>query len=990
MPTSAAHIRQAFLDYFASHNHTIVKSSPLIPANDPTLMFTNAGMVQFKDVFTGQEARPYKRATTSQKCLRVSGKHNDLEEVGRTTRHHTLFEMLGNFSFGDYFKEEAIYWAWELLTKEMQLPPDRLWVTVFEGTPDFAADDEATKLWQKISGLPKERIIGMGMKDNFWAMGDTGPCGPCTEIHYDTGGETAPSLEDFESGRVVEIWNNVFMQFERHADGTVTPLPKPCVDTGMGLERLVTVLNGAKSNYHTDLFMPLIEKTAGLSDKTYTKSFSDDDISMQIIADHARATSFLVADGIQPSNEGRGYVLRRIMRRAIRHGRRLGFADLFFHQICDAVVDRMGAAFSELHDARALISKVAELEETTFRRTLDTGLRILGQEIQTLKSTNQKTLSGTAVFKLYDTYGFPKDLTEVIATEHGLDVDEEGFTQEMNTQKERSKGGQIGGSAVQEIYKEIAQNVETSFVGYLDEKSPLEKRDATWRHFEYQDAPYQQVECQIKAIIQDDMQIENATEGLVELVLNPTPFYGESGGQVGDTGLIIGENNLVVEVLDSQKPIDTLTVSKARILSGTCTAGQSVWAGCNPNLRQEIRAHHSATHLLHGALRKVLGEHVQQAGSLVDHRHLRFDFSHFEALTPEQIEEIETIVNTQISSGSSVTTEILDFDSAKEKGALALFGEKYGDTVRVVSMGPSIEFCGGTHIANTSNIEMLLVTREEAIASGVRRIEAEVKQSATQRAKKLFAQLNQAVHILKTSDTDSPQEETVLQGLQKSVRTQNQMVETLQKASREPTTCSFDDVETLSWPEKLNFQRACQIRNQWQGLSRIQNARVQDTHDLVLQYASWDKNNLLRKFVEMLNANKMNEEAVRKLDNASLIDQVAALAEQKQTIGEVTLIATQVPNADGKSLRTVADELRNRMGSGIFCLSATNESKVSLLIAVTDDLLPRFQAGTMIKTLAPMIGGRGGGKPQLAQAGGDTAQGLSELFTKCAELIEQG
>ena len=580
-------LRSHFLDFFGQNGHTVVRSAPLIPANDPTLMFVNAGMVQFKDLFVGAETRDYTRATSAQKCMRVDGKHNDLEEVGRTARHHTLFEMLGNFSFGDYFKEEAITLAWQFLTKELEIDPSKLWVTVFGGGEGLEADHEARELWHKISGLPQDRILDMGMKDNFWSMGDTGPCGPCTEIHYDTGGDTAPTLDDFENGRVVEIWNNVFMQFERKSGGELINLPKPSVDTGMGLERLATLMQNENSNYHNDTFMPLIDLTSSLVGKAYTRSDKEDDVSMRVIADHARAAAFLVADGVRPLNAGRGYVMRRIMRRAIRHGNRLGFKDLFFHKICAEVVQGMGAAYPELRDAESLIEKVVELEETTFRRTLDSGLKILSKEIADLKGA--KVLEGKTVFKLYDTYGFPKDLTELIASEHDLEVDQDGFDRAMQAQKELSQGSAVGEQAVDSVYKELAQGIgEVEFVGYEHEDAPLDSREGTWRLREEGDSNFLEVETRIAALIVDSQATQEASVGKVEVVLNPTPFYGEAGGQIGDRGMIVTDSGAKIEITECQKPVDKFTVCIGKVIEGAVTTGEQVWAGYEPKVREKF------------------------------------------------------------------------------------------------------------------------------------------------------------------------------------------------------------------------------------------------------------------------------------------------------------------------------------------------------------------------------------------------------------------
>ena len=738
MTTKSAQTRRAFLDYFAKNGHQEVKSSPLVPQGDATLMFTNAGMVQFKDVFTGQDKRPYNRATTAQKCMRVSGKHNDLEAVGRTTRHHTLFEMLGNFSFGDYFKEQAITYAWDLSVRQLGLDPSKIWVTYYKGAPGVPADDEARTLWRKISGLPEERIIAMG-EDNFWAMGDSGPCGPCTEIYFDTGSGPV-TLDDFENGRIIEFWNNVFMQFDRQ-NGVLTPLPKPSVDTGMGLERLCMLLQGVTSNYHTDLFMPILDEVSAAVGKRYTKADTEDDVSMRVIADHARATAFLVADGVQPSNEGRGYVLRRIMRRAIRHGKRLGFADVFFEKSCMKVVELMGEAYPELVSAKTLIGKVADLEERNFRRTLDTGLRLLDDAIA---DTKGKQIAGDTVFKLYDTYGFPKDLTDVIARERGFTIDDAGFEKAMTAQQERSRAGDLGVAGVAGIYKDLRQKLgATTFVGYANDTAT----------------------STVKALIQNGAEVQSVTSGAFEVVLEPTPLDGESGGQVGDTGVIEG----IAAITDTQKPADGLYVSHGTITRGALKVGDSVKVGLDQKRRKEIRAHHSATHLLHGSLRQVLGDHVKQAGSLVDDAHLRFDYSHFEAPTVEQMRKVEDDANARVAANYDVVTEVLPFEEGRKKGAMMLFGEKYGDVVRVVTMGASVEFCGGTHAARTGDLGMVLVTGEEAVSSGVRRIQAESGEAAYATTKATHQRLSVAADLLSGKHADAGDDQILL-AVAKSVR----------------------------------------------------------------------------------------------------------------------------------------------------------------------------------------------------------------------------
>ncbi|MEC9465695.1 MAG: alanine--tRNA ligase [Myxococcota bacterium] len=972
---TAAELRSQFLDFFAQHGHTKVKSAPLIPANDPTLMFTAAGMVQFKDVFVGAEKRDYTRAASCQKCMRVSGKHNDLEEVGRTSRHHTFFEMLGNFSFGDYFKEEAIEMAWKLLTEELEIDSSKLWVTVFGGEEGIAADTEAREIWKRVSGLPDERILDMGMKDNFWAAGDTGPCGPCTEIHYDTGGDTPPTLEDFESGRVVEIWNNVFMQFERLPSGELIDLPKPSVDTGMGLERLAALMQGQLSNYHTDLFMPLLQLTSELVGKAYQKSDSEDDVSMRVIADHARATAFLVADGVQPSNEGRGYVMRRIMRRAIRHGHRLGFSELFFHKVCTRVVDTMGDAYPELKDAAALIQKVAELEETSFRRTLESGLKILEDEIGKLGSSQE--LAGETVFKLYDTYGFPKDLTELIAFERHITIDEAGFDAAMKAQQERSRGSQVGDQAVGAIYKELAlEHGEVAFVGYTHEDEPIESREGPWRLQEINGTGCLQVETRVVALLADGKTVESAEAGDIEVVLNPTPFYGEAGGQVGDTGFLWTDDGFCAEVGNTQKPVDKFTVSHARIKQGALKVGQSLWAGYEPAGRKQIRAHHSATHILHASLRTVLGEHVKQAGSLVEAGRLRFDYSHFEAPTDEHIRNIEADANQQVMQGAPVVTDVLPFDEAKERGAIALFGEKYGDVVRVVTMGDSVEFCGGTHAKNTRDIDLVIVSRDEAIASGVRRIEAEVGTAARARAINHYEKLSQAAALINEGTLpDHLEDETILTALAKTMKTHHTQIEQL-KAAGMPSTELQLQAKAPTLNEDFGFAEAQKGRDLWQGLIKVINGRPLEEAYI----KGIDAGNLIGTLLDVQQANKANERQLKKSKQAALGAQAGDMVSSAEDIKGIRVLATKVEGISGKGLRDLADQLRPKLSSGILCLGAESDGRASLLIAVSKDLTSEFRAGDLMRELAPHIDGKGGGKPELAQGGGTNPDGFAALF----------
>lgn len=680
-------IRETFLKYFESKGHTRVASASLIPPNDPTLYFTNAGMVPFKEVFLGQEKRPYQRAASSQKCMRVSGKHNDLENVGYTPRHHTFFEMLGNFSFGDYFKEEAIEFAWEFLTQTVKLPREKLYITVFE------KDDEAEKIWQKYVG--KERIFKMGEKDNFWAMGETGPCGPCSEIIWDFG--SGPfTQKDLETDRFFEVWNLVFMQFNRDASGKLNPLPKPSVDTGMGLERLACLLQNKQSNWETDLFAPLIQKIEGVT-------AAKDETATRVIADHVRAASFLIADGLFPSNEGRGYVLRRILRRAIRYGRRLGMSKPFFQEVARTVEAEMGDVYPELKANREAIAKVLTHEEERFLKTLDRGMEILEGEFKKLK---KKTVPGGIVFKLYDTFGFPKDLTELIARERDFTIDEAGFEREMTQQRERARKSWKGSAVIKTdpAYQKLrAQNIKTEFVGY-------EKETADGK---------------VVSLLQRGRVIGGAKEGEeAEMIVNATPFYAEGGGQVGDTGSVLGED-VELKVLDTQKPFPDLFVHHVQVVSGEIEPKRIVTLNVDSERRFKIKCHHTATHLLHAALRRILGTHVKQAGSYLDDRHLRFDFSHFSRVTDGQLADLEALVNQVVAQNLPITTEVLPYPEAIAKGALAFFGEKYGERVRMVQInGFSVELCGGTHLARTGDIGLFKITRERSVASGVRRIEA--------------------------------------------------------------------------------------------------------------------------------------------------------------------------------------------------------------------------------------------------------------------------
>ncbi len=870
----SAEIRQAFLNFFKSKGHQIESSSSLVPADDPTLLFTNAGMNQFKDCFLGLEKRPYTRATTSQKCVRAGGKHNDLENVGYTARHHTFFEMLGNFSFGDYFKQDAISYAWEFLTSAqyMGIPKEKLYVTVYE------SDDEAYDIWTKEVGVPEAHMIRIGdnkgapyASDNFWAMGDTGPCGPCTEIFYDHGEDVEgglPGTPEEDGDRFIEIWNVVFMQFNRTADGEMHPLPAPSVDTGMGLERISAVMQHVHANYEIDLFQSLLKATAEA-----VGCANDDNPSLKVIADHIRSCSFLIADGVIPSNEGRGYVLRRIIRRACRHGNKLGAKGLFFHKIVDALVAEMGEAFPELKTQRDTIVRLLKSEEEQFAKTLEQGLRILEQDLVELKG---KVIPGDVVFKLYDTYGFPMDLTADIARERDLEIDEDGFEAAMEAQRERARAGSNFGLDYNSLIK---VDQDTVFTGY----------EAT------------EGEGKIIALFRDGQEVDSLNageEGVI--VLDQTPFYAESGGQVGDCGTLVSAGNRF-DVRDTQKASNA-HVHHGVLAEGSLAKGDSVNAQVEADLRDRTARNHSATHLLHAALRQVLGEHVQQKGSLVDSQRFRFDFSHFEAMTDEQIAQAEAIVNAQIRANTPVQTELMELDAAKEKGAMALFGEKYAGEVRVLSMGSddfSIELCGGIHAKRTGDIGFIRITSEGGIASGVRRVEAVAGAEALAYTQEREAQLSQAASQLKTK------------------------------------------------PEQL--------------VERLS--------------ASMDRSKQLEKELEQLKA---------KLASAAGSD----LAGQAVEIGDVKLLAMHVEGADGKSLRDLMDQLKNKLGRCALVLAAVNGDKVSLIAGVSKDLTGQIKAGELVNHVATQVGGKGGGRPDMAQAGGSDPAALPAALESVQAWVE--
>jgi len=870
-------IRARFLTYFADRGHTVVSSSGIIPKNDPTLMFTNAGMNQFKDCFLGMEKREYTRACSSQKCVRAGGKHNDLENVGRTARHHTFFEMLGNFSFGDYFKKEAIAYAWEFLTEDLKLDKSRLYVSV------YTDDDEAADIWHFQQGISRDRIFRFGEKDNFWSMGDTGPCGPCTEIFYDQGPEVGCGKSDCTVGcdcdRYMEIWNNVFMQFNRSADGVLTPLPKPAVDTGMGLERITAVMQGVGSNYDTDLLQGIIRHVERLSGKKYGADVRDD-VSMRVIADHSRAVTFLICDGALPSNEGRGYVLRRIMRRAARHAKMLGFAEpMLFHTV-DAVRDMMGDSYPELLERETYIKKVVLAEEQRFAETLDRGLAILNDETAALRSAGKTVIPGDVLFKLYDTFGFPIDLTADIVEAEGFSIDEAGFEACMEKQREQArehwKGS--GEAGIAQVYKELHNRGLTSaFVGY-DEMS---------------------VYAPVIAIVRDGVEVESAAAGeTVEVVTDTTPFYGESGGQKGDCGTI-STGNAHLEVQTSSRPFPDLIVHHAVVREGTLARGDAADLKVAVDARGATARNHTATHLLQTALRRVLGDHVKQAGSLVSSDRLRFDFTHFSAMTDDEIRRVENLVNGFVMANDPVNTTLMGISEAVEAGATALFDEKYGDTVRVVRVGDvSMELCGGTHVRAAGDIGLFKIITETGIAAGVRRIEAQTGTGALALVQQTEDEMRAMAALLK-AEGGNP-----LDRLEKVLARQRE----LQR-----------EIESLQG--KLNAA------------------------------ASGD---LLSQAVE---------------------------------VNGVKLLAVQVQVEDVKALRDLSDTLRDRIGEGVIVLGAAIGGKANLLVAVSKGLTARFKAGDIIKQLAPLVGGSGGGKPELAQAGGSSPEKLGEVLSEAARVL---
>ena len=872
MKNSTRELRQAFIRYFEQHGHQAVPSSALIPQADPTLLFTNAGMNQFKRVFLGEETRAYKRAVTVQKCLRAGGTHNDLENVGYTRRHHTFFEMLGNFSFGDYFKEDAIQFGWEFLTQTVGLAKDRMWVTIFRD------DDEADQLWKKI-GVPASRIVRCGEKDNFWQMGDTGPCGPCSELHFDQGpsvpGDDRPNGE---GDRVIEIWNLVFMQFNRGVAGQLHPLPRPSIDTGMGLERLAAVAQGVYSNYDSDVFTPLLGAVATRAGVRYGEKDATDR-SMRVVADHLRAITFLMADGVLPSNEGRGYVLRRILRRAARHGRLLGIVEPFLYELTAAVVNQMGSVYSEVRSAAATIAEATKGEEERFIATLDQGLPILNEMIAKAHLAESKVLTGPDVFKLYDTYGFPMDLMGEACREQGMTLDEAGFDQAIEEQRNRArKTGGFEQETARPAVAELAGRLGTTkFIGY----DRLES------------------DSLVQAILKGDRLVKEAAEGdEVEIVLDVTPFYAEGGGQVGDQGVLMGHDGQV-DIKETTRPVPTLILHKGTVTKGRIREGEQLCMTVNATTRQDARRNHTATHLLHAALRDLLGPHVKQYGSLVGPNRLRFDFAHFRPLSSRDVDEIEMVVNNEVRKNERVATEVMSIQDAVAKGALAFFGDKYGEQVRVVTVESfSKELCGGTHCRHTGDIGLFRIVSETGVAAGVRRIEAQTGSGALAQMKKLETDIRELSDLLKVGQSEL----------------------------------------------------------------------VAKTRKVMTQLK--DKEREL-------------EELKLKMASSSAVEATA------KTIAGIQVHVQRTDGLDVNGMRALADQLRDKLKSGVVALGAANDGKVSLLVVVTKDLIARLKAGDLIKEMAAEVGGTGGGRPEMAQAGGKDPARLDVALEKVFGLVER-
>lgn len=872
-------IRRQFLEYFKKHDHQIVRSSSLVPSDDPTLLFVNAGMVQFKRIFLGEEKRSYVRAATSQKCVRAGGKHNDLENVGYTARHHTFFEMLGNFSFGDYFKEKALEFGWDLLVNGYGLPQDKLWVSI------YLDDDEAHELWNKHIGVPADRIARFGEEDNFWSMGDTGPCGPCSEILIDRGEEFGCGKPNCKVGcecdRFLELWNLVFMQFNRDASGKMTPLPKPSIDTGLGLERMVAIIQNVPTNYDTDLIMPIIQKVENLSEKRFG-DYQETDIAMKVIADHSRAAAFLIGDGILPSNEGRGYVLRRIIRRAIRYGRNIGLARSFLHKTADVVYGIMESAYPELKEAEAFISNVIKNEEIRFSETLDHGLRLLNDSLSDMKAKGQNKVPGRIIFKLYDTYGFPVDIVRDVVRDQNMVLDLEGFDEAMEEQREKSRSIATF-SEVSDAYKNLSsKGIRPAFKGY----------DA--------------VHCTspVLALVKDGNEVQEAKEGqIIEVVTEATSFYGESGGQVGDKGRITGQSgneDLDIMVTDTIKDPTGLIIHKGQIVSGRIKKGETITLTIDSELRDATALNHTATHILHSVLRRVLGDHVKQSGSLVSPDRFRFDFTHFSQVDPDILDEIEILVNKRIRENIQVRFEEMDAEEAFKTGATALFEEKYGDRVRVISIADfSKELCGGTHTERTGNIGLFKIIGESSVASGVRRIEALTGQTALEYIQKTSKIVQNTTRLIK----EKP--ETVTQRIEEMLTDQKSMKKELIQLKTKIAEMSIDGTED--------------------DISSVKGIKI-----------------LIKK------------------------------------------VSVDTPAA----LRELADRMRNKIKSGIVVLGSVAGSKVLLIVIVTKDLTDRYKAGNIVKEVASVVGGGGGGRADMAQAGGTKPEMLDRALDRAYEVVK--
>jgi alanyl-tRNA synthetase len=873
-------IRSAFLRFFEQHQHRVVKSSSLVPKDDPSLLFTNAGMVQFKDVLLGREKRAYTRATSAQKCVRAGGKHNDLEHVGYTARHHTFFEMLGNFSFGDYFKEGAIAFAWEFLTQHLGLPADRLWITIYRD------DDEAFEIWHRQIGVSADRIVRMGEKDNFWAMGDTGPCGPCSEIHIDQGPALGTGPEDVlggEGDRFLELWNLVFMQYDRDASGKLTPLPQQNIDTGMGLERIAAIVQGVHSNYETDLLRPLMAVVEEMTGRPYGSDAADD-ISMRVIADHMRAIVFLLADGVIPENTGRGYVLRRIIRRAARHGKMLGFTEPFLYRLVDTVGQIMGRAYPELESHRQYVTKLLLGEEERFLNTLHQGMRELDILIEKHRADGTRRIAGEEAFRLYDTFGFPVDLAEEVARDAGMSLDRMGFEAVLEATRQRARETWKGSGEVQvdPVYQEVLQRVGASaFVGYDTEQSV----------------------GTVVAVIVESQEVEAASVGQqVELVFDRTPFYGEAGGQVGDTGHVLApEHGVEVQVTDTQKPVGDLIVHRGVVQRGTVRRGMSMQLEIDGERREAIRRNHTATHLLHAALRQILGDHVKQAGSLVAPNRLRFDFTHFARLGQREVDRVERLVNERIWADTPVRTALMTLDEAIASGALAFFGEKYGDAVRTVEVpGFSKELCGGTHVRATGEIGFFAITYEGGTGAGVRRIEALTGMGAYQRFKHDERLLSDIRQVLKAQ----PDEE----------------------------------------------------------LDKLQHLAAQQ-----------------RELERQLEVLKMRLATTQTQDYFSQVRQ----------INDIKVLALRLDNFDRRALRSFVDTAKERLGSGVVVVGSTEDGKVTLVAGVTKDLTHRISAGAVVGQVASITGGKGGGRPDMAQGGGTDVTKLPEALARVPAIVAE-